>query len=81
MVVLPEQWRWEVAREFVQRAVQPRALADALQPLLDPHSVQRKALVSQLSTVRDTLGQPGAAARVAAMALELAADVASTPTR
>lgn len=71
----------EVAREFVQGAVQPRALADALQPLLDPHSVQRKALVSQLSAVRDTLGQPGAAARVAAMALELAADVASTPTR
>ena len=71
----------EVAREFVQSAVQPRALADALQPLLDPHSVQRKALVSQLSAVRDTLGQPGAAARVAAMALELAADVASTPAR
>ena len=70
----------EVAREFVQGAVQPGALADALQPLLDPHSVQRKALVSQLSAVRDTLGQPGAAARVAAMALELSAGAATTPT-
>jgi len=71
----------EVAREFVQDAVQPRALADALQPLLDPHSVQRKALVSQLSAVRDTLGQPGAAAHVAAMALELAARPVGMPTR
>ena len=71
----------EVAREFVQSAVQPRALADALQPLLDPHSVQRKALVSQLSTVRDTLGQPGAAVRVAEMALELAAGAVAAPVR
>ncbi len=71
----------ELAREFVQSAVQPRALADALQPLLDPHGVQRKALVSQLSAVRDTLGQPGAAGRVAAMALELAAHETRALTR
>jgi lipid-A-disaccharide synthase len=65
----------EVAREFVQEALQPAAVADALQPLLDPHSVQRKVMVERLAAVRDLLGQPGAARRVAAMALELAAPV------
>jgi lipid-A-disaccharide synthase len=62
----------EIAREFVQDALEPLALADALEPLLDPHSVQRRVLVQHLGEVRDSLGQPGAARRVAAMALELA---------
>ncbi|HET7186529.1 MAG TPA: lipid-A-disaccharide synthase [Gemmatimonadaceae bacterium] len=65
----------EVAREFVQDALLPMAMADALAPLLDPHSVQRKVLVQQLAEVRDTLGNPGAAERVAAMALELAGGI------
>ena len=65
----------EVAREFVQDALQPMAMADALEPLLDPHSIQRKVLVQQLAAVRDTLGNPGAADRVAAMALELASGI------
>jgi lipid-A-disaccharide synthase len=65
----------EVAREFVQEALQPTAVADVLQPLLDPHSVQRKVMVERLAAVRDMLGQPGAARRVAAMALALAAPV------
>jgi lipid-A-disaccharide synthase len=62
----------EVAREFVQDAVRPAAMADALEPLLDPHSVKRRVLVEQLRAVRDLLGNPGAAMRVAAMAMELA---------
>jgi lipid-A-disaccharide synthase len=62
----------EVAREFVQDALQPTAVADALEPLLDRHSVQRKVLVERLQAVRDSLGQPGAARRVAAMILALA---------
>ena len=62
----------EVAREFVQDAVEPLALADALEPLLDAHSVQRRVLVERLGEVRDMLGEPGAAARVAAMAIALA---------
>ena len=62
----------EVAREFVQDALRPAAVADALEPLLDPHDVRRRALVEQLREVRDMLGQPGAATRVAAMAIELA---------
>jgi lipid-A-disaccharide synthase len=61
-----------VAREFVQDALQPMALADALEPLLDPRSAARQALVADLRAVRDTLGEPGAADRVAAMALDLA---------
>jgi lipid-A-disaccharide synthase len=70
----------EVAREFVQDALQPAAVANALEPLLDPHSVQRKVLVQQLAEVRDMLGKPGAADRVAAMALELAAGAATAAT-
>jgi lipid-A-disaccharide synthase len=70
----------EVAREFVQDAFQPAAVANALEPLLDPHSVQRKVLVQHLAEVRDMLGQPGAADRVAAMALELADAPAPTAT-
>lgn len=62
----------ELAREFVQDALEPSAVADALQPLLDRHSVQRRVLVEQLRAVRDSLGEPGAAARVATMARGMA---------
>jgi lipid-A-disaccharide synthase len=62
----------EVAPEFVQDALQPIAIADALQPLLDLVSPGRAAMIAELARVRDTLGAPGAAARVASMALELA---------
>ena len=68
---------YEVAREFVQDALEPMAVADALAPLLDVHSVQRKVIVERLAGVRDLLGQPGAADRVAAMALELAGGAAA----
>jgi lipid-A-disaccharide synthase len=62
----------EVAREFVQGAVQPQAMADALAPLLDPSRPERTKMVAELTRVRDSLGSPGAGERVAAMALELA---------
>ena len=62
----------EVAPEFVQDALQPARVADALQPLLDETDPRRAAMVRDLAEVRDTLGTPGAAARVAAMAAELA---------
>ena len=64
----------EVAPEFVQGALQPADVADALEPLLDPGSARRAEMVRDLSRVRETLGAPGAAGRVAAMALELAAN-------
>jgi len=66
----------EVAPEFVQSALQASAVADALEPLLDHESTKRAEMVRELARVRDSLGTPGAARRVATMALELAA---STP--
>ena len=65
----------EVAREFVQGALQPSAIADALEPLLDRASPTRAAIVSELQRVRGLLGDPGAAERVAAMALSMATAV------
>ncbi len=56
-----------VAREFVQDAVQPVAMADALAPLLDPVSPAHQRAVADLARVRSTLGSPGAAGRVADM--------------
>ena len=62
----------EVAREFVQDALQPNAVADALEPLLEVGNPARAAMVAELERVRGLLGEPGAAARVAAIALDMA---------
>jgi lipid-A-disaccharide synthase len=61
-----------IAPEFVQEALQPAAVADALQPLLDHGRPEREAMLAELARVRTSLGSPGAAARVAALAAELA---------
>ena len=60
-----------VSPEFVQGAFRPDRVATALVPLLDANSPERAAAVQELSAVRDRLGTPGAAQRVAQMALEL----------
>ena len=60
-----------VAPEFVQDALQPTKVADALQPLLDPTSAARRAMLDDLASVRASLGRPGAAARVADLALRM----------
>ncbi|HUF65755.1 MAG TPA: lipid-A-disaccharide synthase [Gemmatimonadaceae bacterium] len=62
----------EVAREFVQDAVQPGAMADALSPLLVPGE-RRREVMEALTEVRGRLGSPGAAERVAEMASGMAA--------
>jgi lipid-A-disaccharide synthase len=62
----------EVAQEFVQDALIPDRVADALEPLLDRGSPRRAAMISELAAVRATLGEAGAAERVAAMAMTLA---------
>jgi lipid-A-disaccharide synthase len=58
----------EVAREFVQDAFVPAAVADALDPLFDGASPARRTMAAGLAEVRAKLGTPGASARVAAMA-------------
>ena len=62
----------EVAREFVQQAFEPMTVAGALAPLFDAKSPERAAMVAGLAEVRAQLGEPGAAARVARMASEMA---------
>jgi lipid-A-disaccharide synthase len=62
----------EVAREFVQDALQPEHVADALLPLLDADSAERARVLTGLAEVRSRLGTPGAAVRVAAMVADLA---------
>jgi lipid-A-disaccharide synthase len=62
-----------VAPEFIQDQVKPRMMADALAPLLDANSPQRAAMIAGLDAVRNSLGKPGAAGRVAEMVLSIAA--------
>ena len=62
-----------VAPEFVQGALRPRVVADALEPLLERESAPRARMLKELADVRAALGTPGAARRVATIALELAA--------
>ncbi len=61
----------EVSREFVQDAFVPSAVADAVLPLLDPASAERRAAEAGLEAVRGRLGTPGASARVAAIIRQL----------
>ncbi len=61
----------EVAKEFVQEALEPGAVADTLMPLLDRASPERARALEGLADVRSRLGTPGAAARVAQMAADL----------
>lgn len=63
----------EVAPEFVQDALRPAAVADALEPLLRPGDAGRARMLEGLAEVRAKLGTPGAARRVADMAETLAA--------
>lgn len=59
-----------VVTELLQGDVSGARLADAVEPLLEDGEA-REAVLSGLSGVRARLGEPGAAARVAALAAEI----------
>ena len=59
-----------IAPEFLQDAVEPNTLAPVVLELLKDLE-KRSEMTRQLSEVKDRLGTPGAAARVADLALEL----------
>ncbi len=61
----------EVVPELIQDAMTPRRMADALLPLLDEDSAERRAQLEGFREVRERLGGPGAAERVAELALGL----------
>jgi len=58
--------------EFVQDDLQPPRIADALEPLLDLESPERREMVEGLDAVRAALGSPGAARRAASLVTDLA---------
>ena len=62
----------QVAPEFVQNALQPNRVADALEPLLDHGSAKRAHMVTELARVRESLGTAGASHRVADIAVQMA---------
>ncbi len=62
----------EVAPEFVQDKLEPASMARALEPLIDLQRPERAQMVQAFGIVRDALGQPGAAVRVASIAQAMA---------
>ena len=60
-----------VVPEFIQHDLRADKVVPALLPLLDTDSPERSAMITALGAVRERMGAPGAAVRVAAMVDEL----------
>ncbi len=60
-----------IAPEFVQGELEPARVADSLEQLLDASTECRATMLANLAKVRESLGEAGAAGRVAAIALEM----------
>ena len=61
----------DVVPEVLQSHATPDRLADLLMALLPPDSAQRAEMISDFVEIRAALGEPGASARVAALAADL----------
>jgi lipid-A-disaccharide synthase len=61
----------EVVPELAQHAVNATRLADEIRPLLDPDDARTRAQREGLAMVRQKLGPPGAAGRVAEISAQL----------
>ena len=66
-----------VVPEFIQREMTPGAVADALEPLLDESSPERRETIAGLTGIRAALGSPGAAARVVDLVEEVLSEAGS----
>jgi lipid-A-disaccharide synthase len=64
--------RRRIVPEFVQDDMDPARMAAVLRELLDHASERRATMLRDLGAVRESLGERGAAGRVAALALQMA---------
>lgn len=61
----------QLVPELIQEELTPERLVEAAEPLLDPTAPERRRMLDGLGEVRDRLGEPGCAARVAEEGLRL----------